>query len=122
LRRRRPTLGASRLGRPISIGAKAFGQRPACADRKTFPASAKADAWRIAPGKADFNRREGLRPTVGLRRPKNALCVGEGRRPARKRLRRPISIGAKAFGQRSACADRGTSLAPAKADAWRVAP
>jgi hypothetical protein len=75
-----------------------------------------------APQKADFNRREGLRPTVGftrrmnstlkglrptvgLRRPKNsALRVGEGRRPARKRLRRPISIGAKAFGQRSACA------------------
>jgi hypothetical protein len=45
---------------------------------------------------------EGLRPTVGLRRPKNTLRVGEGRRPARKRLGRPISIGAKAFGQRSA--------------------
>jgi hypothetical protein len=45
---------------------------------------------------------KGLRPTVGLRRPKNTLRVGEGRRLARKRLRRPISIGAKAFGQRSA--------------------
>ncbi len=30
------------------------------------------------------------------------LCVGEGRRPARKRLQRPISIGGKAFGQRPA--------------------
>jgi len=38
---------------------------------------------------------EGLRPTVGLRRPKNTLRVGEGRRPARQRLGRPISIGAK---------------------------
>jgi hypothetical protein len=36
-----------------------------------------------APEKADFNRRKGLRPTVGLRRPKNTLRVGEGRRPAR---------------------------------------
>jgi hypothetical protein len=50
---------------------------------KTFPASAKADAWRIAPGKADFNRREGLQPTAGLRRPKNIPCAGEGRRLAR---------------------------------------
>jgi hypothetical protein len=30
-------------------------------------ASAKADARRATPEKADFNRREGLRPTVGLR-------------------------------------------------------
>jgi hypothetical protein len=59
LRRRRPTLGAVRLGRPISIGVKAFGRWSACADRKSV------------------------------------LCVGEGRRPARQRLRRPISIGVK---------------------------
>jgi hypothetical protein len=192
LRRRRPTLGASRLKRPISIGEKAFSQRSACADRKTLSASAKADAWRAsaleadfnrreslrptlglrrprnvacvgegrrlarrawkgrfqsagkpsangrpapteerrsrrrrptpgaqAPEKADFNRREGLQPTVGLRRPRNVACVGEGRRLARKRLERPISIGAKAFGQRPACADRKTLSASAKADAWR---
>jgi hypothetical protein len=75
-----------------------------------------------APQKADFNRREGLRPAVGLRRPKNTLRVGEGRRLARKRLGRPISIGAKAFGQRSACADRKILFASAKADARRVAP
>jgi hypothetical protein len=31
------------------------------------PASAKADARRATPEKADFNRREGLRPTIGLR-------------------------------------------------------
>jgi hypothetical protein len=30
-------------------------------------ASAKADARRAAPWKADFNQREGLRPAVGLR-------------------------------------------------------
>jgi len=46
----------------------------------------------------------GLRPTVGLRRPGGAFCVGEGRRPARERLGRPISIGVKAFGRRSTCA------------------
>jgi len=115
---------------------KASGQRSACADRQILFASAKADARRAsasegrfqsaqrpsangrpaptekysprrrrptpgaqAPQKADFNRRkafgqrsacapnefdlEGLRPTVGLRRPKNTLRVGEGRRPAR---------------------------------------
>ncbi len=32
---------------------------------------------------------------VGLRRPERLPCVGEGRRLVRKRLRRPISIGAK---------------------------
>jgi len=31
LRRRRPMPGAKRPRRPISIGANAFGQRPACA-------------------------------------------------------------------------------------------
>jgi hypothetical protein len=49
LRRRRPTPGAERLEGPISIGTKAFGRRSACADRKAFPASAEADAWRGAP-------------------------------------------------------------------------
>jgi hypothetical protein len=39
----------------------------------------------------------GLRPTVGLRRPGDPICVGKGRRPARKRLGRPISIGAKSL-------------------------
>jgi hypothetical protein len=36
--------------------------------------------------------------------------IGEGRRSARKRLRRPISIGGKASGQRPACADRKSTL------------
>jgi hypothetical protein len=119
---------------------RAFGRRSACADRKILSASAKADARRASASEGRFQsaRRpsangrlyasnefdlEGLRPTVGLRRPKNTLRVGEGRRPARKRLRRPISIGAKAFGQRSACADRKILfLASAKADARRAAP
>jgi hypothetical protein len=82
LRRRRPTPGAQRPKRPISIGAKAFGRRPARtpnefglqrppADGRPAPtkkasfASAKADARRAAPEEADFNRRESLRPTTG---------------------------------------------------------
>jgi hypothetical protein len=73
LRRRRPTPGAQRLGRPISIGAKAYGRGLACApnefglqgpsaDGRPAPtgkasfASAEADARRGAPWKADFNR------------------------------------------------------------------
>jgi hypothetical protein len=73
-----------RLEGPISIGTKAFGRWSACAPNEfglggpsangrpaptgelSF-ASAKADAWRAAPWKADFNRHEGLRPAVGLR-------------------------------------------------------
>jgi hypothetical protein len=78
---RRPA--RQRLRRPISIGVKAFGRWSACADREVSFASAEADAWRGAPGKADFNRREGLRPMVGLRRPGGVFCVGGGRRLAR---------------------------------------
>jgi len=63
-------------------------------ESRTSFASAKADARRAAPWEADFNQRESLRPTVGLRRPKRHFCVGEGRRLARQRLERPISIGA----------------------------
>jgi hypothetical protein len=48
LRRWRPTLGAVRLGRPISIGVKAFGRWSACADRENPFASAKADARRAS--------------------------------------------------------------------------
>jgi hypothetical protein len=45
------------------------GLRPAVGLRRPGGgfASAEADAWREAPWKADFNRRESLRPTVGLR-------------------------------------------------------
>jgi hypothetical protein len=144
LRRRRPTLGAERPERPISIGGRASGRRSACADRESVlcvgggrrlacsasegrfqsaggpsangrpaptgrvsSASAEADAWRGAPEKADFNRRESLRPTVGLRRPGG--CLLRRRRPTLgvERLRRPISIGGRAFGRWLACADRG---------------
>jgi hypothetical protein len=134
LRRRRPTPGAERLGRPISIGVKAFGRRSACvpnefglpgpsADGRPAPtgrvsfASAEADAWRAAPWEADFNRREGLRPavglvcrmnsasrglrpTVGLRRPGGCLLRRRRPTPGAQRLGRPISIGVKAFGRR----------------------
>ena len=64
---------------------------------------------------------KGLRPTVGLRRPRSVACVGEGRRPARSARRGRFPIGVKAFSQQSACADRGASLASAKADAQRGA-
>jgi hypothetical protein len=159
LRRRRPTPGAVRLGRPISIGGRAFGRRSACADREgvfcvgggrrparsawrgrfqsaggpsadgrpvrrmnsafeglrptvglrrpkriSF-ASAEADVWRAAPGEADFNRRGGLRPTVGLCADRKGYPLRR-RRPTlgAERPERPISIGGRAFGRRSACA------------------
>jgi hypothetical protein len=82
-------------------------------------ASAEADAWRGAPGEADFNRRgrlwptvglgcrmnsasRGLRPMVGLRRPEKASLRRRRPTPGAERLERPISIGAEAFGRWSA--------------------
>jgi len=114
LRRRRPTPGAERLGRPISIGAKAYGRGLACAPNefglgrpsasgrpaptgKGLFASAEADARRAAPWKADFNRREGLRPTVGLRRPEKRSLRRRRPTPGAQRLGRPISIGRSGF-------------------------
>jgi hypothetical protein len=90
--------GAVRLRRPISIGGKAFGRWSTCADREVSFASAEADAWRGAPGKADFNRWEGLRPTVDLRRPEERSLRRRRPMPGAVRLGRPISIGGKAFG------------------------
>ena len=117
MRRRRPTPGAQRPKRPISIGVRAFGRWSACADRKS--------ALCVGGGRRLARKR--------LRRPisiggkacadrEGVFCVGGGRRPARQRLERPISIGAeptaggrhacrmnsasRAFGPRSACADR----------------
>jgi len=156
LRRRRPTPGAQRLRRPISIGMKAFGRRSACvpnefglqgpsANGRPAPtgrvsfASAEADARRAAPKKADFNRHEGLRPMVDLRRPGRCLLRRRRPTPGAQRLRRPISIGMKAFGRRSACVPNEFGLqgpsangrpaptgkvpfASAEADARRAAP
>jgi hypothetical protein len=115
LRRRRPTPGAQRPRRPISIGVN---RRPVC---RMNSAS------------------KGLRPTVGLRRPKDCLLRRRRPTPGAQRPRRPISIGAKASGRRSACVPnefglqrpsangrpaptKGLSLASAKADARRAAP
>jgi hypothetical protein len=134
----------------------AFGQRSACADQKSLLASAKADARRVSAFEGRFQSARkppatsrparrmnsasgGLRSTVGLRRPKSTSRIGEGRRPARQRLRRPISIGTKASGHQSACAPNEFGLrwpsadgrpaptkkhllASAKADARRTAP
>jgi hypothetical protein len=121
-RRRRPTLGVQRLGRPILIGTEAFGRRSACADRGTSLASAKADAWRAAPWKADFNRHEGLRPTVGLRRPRNVACVGEGRRLACSALEGRFQSARRPSADGRPAPTGGLSFASAKADAWRAAP
>jgi hypothetical protein len=121
LRRRRPTPGAERLEGPISIGQKPSADGRPVPTGKGFPASAEADAWRASALRGRFQSAQkpsangrparrmnsasrGLRPTVGLCRPKSVPCVGGGRRLARKRLEGPISIGTKAFGRRSACA------------------
>ncbi len=175
-RRRRPTPGASRLERPISIGGKAFGQRPACADRRIplcvgegrrlargapneFGLLRPSADGRPAPTEKRSLRRRGRRlarralrgrfqsagkPSANGRPAPTRLRVGEGRRPARgapnefgllrpsadgrpaptekrslrrrrptpgaSRLKRPISIGAKAFSQRPACAGQRRSL------------
>jgi hypothetical protein len=82
---RRPA--CQRLGRPISIGAGAFGRRSACADRRIplCVGEGRRSARKRLRGR--FQSAQSLRPMVGLRRPKNIPCVGEGRRSARKRLR-----------------------------------
>jgi hypothetical protein len=113
-RRQRPSAG----GRPARrMNSASRGLWPAvglCRPGRRL-ASAEADAWRGAPERADFNRRQrpsaggrparrmnsasrGLWPVVGLRRPKILFCVGEGRRLARQRLRGPISIGLQGRG------------------------
>jgi len=94
---RRLSPARQRLGRPISIGAKAFGRRSACAPNEFGLQGPSADG-RPAPTEKHSLRRR--RPTQGA-----------------ERLRGPISIGVKAFGRRSACADREVSFASAKADA-----
>jgi len=64
LRRRRPTPGAERLRRPISIGTKAFGWWVAYADReKILLRRRRPTSGAPAPGEADFNRRQ--RPSAG---------------------------------------------------------
>jgi len=76
--------------------------RPAPTGKALF-ASAEADAWREAPWKADFNRRESLRPAVGPGRRMNSASGGlaaDGR---------PAPTGKALF-------------VSAEADAWREAP
>jgi hypothetical protein len=120
LRRRRPTPGASRLERPISIGAKAFGQRPACADRRIVfcVGQGRGPAHRAWKGRFQSARKPSANgrpaPTEERRLRRRRPTLGASR------LERPISIGEKAFGQRSACADRKTFPASAKADARRA--
>jgi len=106
LRRRRPTHGAERLERPISIGTKAFGQRLACADRegvlcvgggRRLARSALRGRFQLAQ-KPSADGRPAPTEKHHLRRRRPT--------PGAERLEGPISIGTKAFGRRSACADR----------------
>jgi hypothetical protein len=124
LRRRRPTLGVQRLGRPISIGTEAFGRRSACADRGTSllrRPSPTLGAQRlegpISIGTEAFGQRSACADREGV------FCVGEGRRLACSALegrfqsaRRPSADG------RPAPTAEELSFASAKADAWRAAP
>jgi hypothetical protein len=54
LRRRRPTPGAQRLGRPISIGVKAFGRRSACAPNEFGLQGPSANGRPAPTGKVPF--------------------------------------------------------------------
>jgi hypothetical protein len=99
---RRPARSALEGRFPIGV--------KACADREVPFASAKADARRGAPWKADFNRHEGLRPAVGMRRPGGCLLRRRRPTPGAQRPGRLISIGVKAFGRRSACVPNEFSL------------
>jgi hypothetical protein len=105
------------FGRRSACVPNEFGLRRPTADGrpaptgKAFFASAEADAWRAAPEEADCNRRRafgrrsacvpngfGLQGPSADGRPaptEKTLRVGGGRRPARQRLERPISIGAE---------------------------
>jgi hypothetical protein len=120
LRWRRPTPGAERLRRPISIGVEAFGRRSACADRegvfcvgggRRLARSASEgrfqSAWRPSAGDREVSFasaeadawRPTVRPMVGLRRPGGCLLRWRRPTPGAQRLRRPISIGVGAFGR-----------------------
>jgi hypothetical protein len=94
--------GPSANGRPVPTGKVPF-------------ASAEADAWR---GGCRMNSAwEGLRPMVGLRRPKNVPCVGGGRRLAR-RVPNEFGLGRPSADGRPVPTGR-VSFALAEADAWR---
>jgi hypothetical protein len=103
-------------------------------------ASAEADAWRAASGRADFNRRQGLRPvgrparrmnsaSRGLwpsGRPtptwKSTFCVGGGRRLARSALRGRFQSAPRPSAGGSPAPTGKAFFASAEADAWRAAP
>jgi hypothetical protein len=123
LRRRRPTPGAQRLKRPISIGAEPTADGRHACRMNSASGGLRPTVGLRRPGKGSLRRR---RPTpgaqrlerpiqsaqngrhapneFGLRRPTadgrpaptgKILRVGGGRRLARQRLKRPISIGAE---------------------------
>jgi hypothetical protein len=94
---------------------RASGRRSACADRKASFASAEADAWRRVRRMNSASR--GLRPTVGLRRPKNPSLRRRRPTPGAQRLERPISIGAEPPADGWPAPTEESLFASAKADA-----
>jgi hypothetical protein len=99
----RPAVGLRRPGGIFCVGGGRRLARSALEGRFQSAQKPSADGW---PARRMNSASRGLRPAVGLRRPGGFFCVGGGRRLARQRLEGPISIGAKAFGRWSACADR----------------
>jgi hypothetical protein len=99
----RPTVGLC-----AEMNSASRGLRPTVGLRRPGGgfASAEADAWRASALRGRFQSAQ--KPSANGRPAPTGrgFCVGGGRRLARKRLEGPISIGTKAFGQRSACADR----------------
>jgi hypothetical protein len=123
LRRRRPTPGAERLRRPISIDGRAFGRWSACADREGVfcvgegrrPArSARRGRFQSA-GKPSADGRPA--PTE-----KDILCVGGGRRLARSAWRGRFQSTGKSSADGRPAPTGKVSSASAEADARRAAP
>ena len=88
----RPTVG---LRRPKSVPCVGGGRRLARGALRGRFQSAQKPSANGRPVRRMNSASRGLRPTVGLCRPKSVPCVGGGRRLARKRLEGPISIGQK---------------------------
>jgi len=80
----------------------AFGRRSAYADRKDI--LCVGEGRRPARSAREGRFQSAWKPAAGGRLAPTEKSVGGGRRLARKRLWRPISIGGEAFGWRSACA------------------
>jgi hypothetical protein len=118
LRRRRPTPGAQRLGRPISIGVGAFGRWSACADRRDglCVGGGRRLAWRV-PNEFGLGR-----PSAGGRpAPTEGIAFALAEADA---WRGGCRMNSACGGLRPMVGLRrpGRGFASAEADAWRGAP